>query len=114
MTATFRVMLTMQIRPELAHGFEQVWEEVGTAVTSHPANRGQILAKSHEEANTYYIVSDWIDEASFREFEHSKRHVDHRTILHPYRIGGTMQTMSIVASLDQTVRHYSHDEWEKA
>ncbi|TYB39223.1 antibiotic biosynthesis monooxygenase [Micromonospora sp. AP08] len=97
---TFRVMLRMEIRPGMAGDFERVWREVGDSVTSHPANLGQWLSRGAEEEDIYYIVSDWVDERQFREFETSDRHLRHREKLHPYRSGGSMTTMHVVAHLD--------------
>ena len=95
----FRVMLRMEIKPGMEEEFEAKWIEVGDSVTSHPANLGQWLSKSIDEPGVYYIVSDWVDEPQFRVFEHSDRHLDHRTKLHPYRSGGSMITMNVVAHL---------------
>ncbi|MFJ9630093.1 antibiotic biosynthesis monooxygenase family protein [Streptomyces sp. NPDC091280] len=95
----FRVMLRMEIRPGMEHDFEKVWQEVGDSVTGHPANLGQWLSRSAEENGIYYIVSDWVNEPLFREFETSDGHVDHRRRLHPYRSGGSMTTMHVVAAL---------------
>jgi heme-degrading monooxygenase HmoA len=95
----FRVMLRMQIKPEMGHEFEKVWLEVGDSVTAHPANLGQWLSRSADENGVYYIVSDWVDEPRFREFETSDRHLEHRQKLHPYRNGGSMTTMHVVAAL---------------
>ncbi|BCL21973.1 antibiotic biosynthesis monooxygenase family protein [Streptomyces tuirus] len=95
----FRVMLRMQIKSGMEHEFEKVWQEVGDSVTTHPANLGQWLSRSAEEDGIYYIVSDWVDEALFREFETSDRHLEHRQKLHPYRSGGSMTTMHVVAAL---------------
>jgi heme-degrading monooxygenase HmoA len=110
----FRVMLRMEIKPELADTFERVWTEVGDSVTSHPANRGQWLSRADEEGDIYYIVSDWADEPRFREFETSDRHLEHRQKLHPYRSGGSMTTMQVVAHLSSSATVDSHTEWEKA
>lgn len=97
----FRVMLRMEIKPGMGPEFERVWKEVGESVTSHPANIGQWLSRGAEqgEDEVYYIVSDWLDEAQFRAFESSDRHLQHRTKLHPYRSGGSMTTMHVVARL---------------
>jgi heme-degrading monooxygenase HmoA len=95
----FRVMLRMQIKPGHAGDFERVWCEVGESVTSHPANLGQWLSRSADEEDVYYIVSDWVDEPRFREFETSERHLRHREKLHPYRSGGSMTVMHVVAHL---------------
>jgi heme-degrading monooxygenase HmoA len=95
----FRVMLRMEIKAGVEDDFEQVWTEVGDSVTSHPANLGQWLSKSIDEPGVYYIVSDWVDEPQFREFEHSDGHLTHRQKLHPYRSGGSMVTMNVVAHL---------------
>jgi heme-degrading monooxygenase HmoA len=99
MGTTFRVMLRIETHPGAGPDFERVWLEVGTAVTDHPANRGQWLQRSTEEDDVYYIISDWTDEPGFREFEHSDAHVAHRQKLHPYRTGGSMATMTVVHHL---------------
>ncbi|MDA3647672.1 antibiotic biosynthesis monooxygenase [Saccharopolyspora indica] len=95
----FRVMLRMEIKPGVEAEFERVWQEVGDSVTGHPANLGQWLSRSIDEEGVYYIVSDWIDEPRFREFETSEGHLVHRRKLHPYRSGGSMVTMHVVAHL---------------
>ncbi|MEU2428111.1 antibiotic biosynthesis monooxygenase family protein [Streptomyces sp. NPDC007861] len=95
----FRVMLRMEIKPGMEGDFERVWQEVGDSVTEHPANLGQWLSRSAEEDGVYYIVSDWVDEPLFRQFETSERHLEHRKKLHPYRSGGSMTTMHVVAAL---------------
>jgi heme-degrading monooxygenase HmoA len=98
-TEAFRVMLRMQIKPGMEADFERVWLEIGDSVTSHPANLGQWLSRSAEEPGVYYIVSDWTDEPQFREFEHSDGHLTHRQKLHPFRSGGSMTTMHVIAHL---------------
>jgi heme-degrading monooxygenase HmoA len=98
-TQVFRVMLRMQIKPGMEADFERVWLKIGDSVTSHPANLGQWLSRSAEEPGVYYIVSDWADEPRFREFEHSDGHLAHRQKLHPFRSGGSMTTMRVVAHL---------------
>ncbi|AJT61717.3 hypothetical protein T261_0024 [Streptomyces lydicus] len=104
----------MQIKPGLGDEFERVWLEIGDSVTSHPANLGQWLARSDEDG-IYYIVSDWVDEPRFREFETSRRHLDHRQKLHPYRLGGSMTTMHVVAHLPGGAEGgRTHREWEVA
>ncbi|MEW2044673.1 antibiotic biosynthesis monooxygenase [Streptomyces sp. NBC_00377] len=95
----FRVMLRMEIKPGVEAEFEKVWQEVGDSVTGHPANLGQWLSRSAEENGIYYIVSDWVSEPLFREFETGESHVQHRRKLHPYRTGGSMTTMHVVAAL---------------
>lgn len=95
----FRIMLTMRIHPGREAEFEQTWLGIGDAVTSHPANLGQWLVRSQDEPSTYYIVSDWVDEARFREFETSDRHLKHRQALHPLRASGAMVTGSVLTHL---------------
>lgn len=109
----FRVMLRMQITPGLEQEFERAWLAVGDAVTSHPANLGQWLSRS-EEPGVYYVVSDWKDEERFREFETSERHVVHRRELHPFRSGGSMVTMRVVAHMPGLDGIDTHQEWERA
>ncbi|POX50081.1 antibiotic biosynthesis monooxygenase [Streptomyces sp. Ru72] len=100
----FRVMLRMEIRPGMEEDFEKVWQEVGDSVTDHPANLGQWLSRSAEESGIYWIVSDWVNEPLFREFETSDRHLVHRQKLHPFRSGGSMTTMHVVAALAGAAR----------
>jgi heme-degrading monooxygenase HmoA len=97
--SAFRVMLRMEIKAGAEADFERVWLEVGDSVTGHPANLGQWLAKGIDEPGVYYIVSDWVDEPRFREFELSDGHLEHRQKLHPYRSGGSMTTMQVVHHL---------------
>ena len=106
----FRVMLTMQIKPGCDEDFERVWLEIGDAVTSHPANLGQSLSKGSD--GVYYITSDWVGEPQFREFEHGERHLAHREKLHPYRSGGSMATMHVVAELAPTNTGTAGTGWE--
>lgn len=95
----FRVVLRLQITPGREKDFEETWFQIGGRITGHPANRGQWLLRSGEEPSVYYIMSDWVDEPTFREFEHSRQHVEHRSRLHPYRTGGSMATMQVVYHL---------------
>ncbi|MFE9337652.1 antibiotic biosynthesis monooxygenase family protein [Streptomyces sp. NPDC007063] len=93
----FRVLLRMQINPGTEADFEKTWRGSTEAVTGHPACLGQWLSKSADEESTYYIVSDWVDEPGFREFETSDAHLAHRERLHPFRSQGSFNTMTVVA-----------------
>ena len=95
----FRVMLTMHVHPGLEAEFERTWLEIGDQVTSHPANLGQWLIRSADEPSTFYIISDWVNERLFREFEATPGHLEHRKILHPLRASGSMLTGARVAFL---------------
>lgn len=95
----YRVLLRMEIVPGREEQFEQVWRDGARTIAEEPANVGQTLLRGDEEDGTYYIVSDWVDERSFREYETSERHQHHRARLHPYRSAGTMTTMTYVAGL---------------
>jgi heme-degrading monooxygenase HmoA len=97
MNADFRVLLKVRVVPGLEAEFEREWLAGDEVVAGHPANRGHWLARSDQEENTYYVISDWSDEPSFREFERSDTHVEHRQRMFPYRVGGEMATMRIVA-----------------
>ena len=107
-------MLRMEIKDGLGSAFESTWLEIGDSVTSHPANLGQWLSCSVGEPCVYYIVSDWVDEAGFRRFETSERHVEHRQKLHPYRTGGEMHTMRVVAHVPGAGGPATHEEWAAA
>lgn len=111
----FRVLLRMEIRTGMEDEFERTWMSVGDSVTSHPANLGQSLSRgSGDDEGSYFITSDWVDEAGFRAFETSERHLEHRRMLHPYRSGGAMSTMRVVAELPGGNGALTHEEWAGA
>ncbi len=93
---THRVILRMEIFPEMAADFERTWREVGEAISREPDNLGQTLVRDTEEEGVYWVLSDWTSEARFREFEVSARHVVHRLKLKPYRKGGAMNVTEVV------------------
>ena len=98
-TKPFRVFLRFEINKGMEAEFEKTWLSIGDVITGHPANLGQWLLKDAEEESVYYVISDWVDEKRFREFEHSDAHLEHRKKLHPYRHGGGMHVMETVAYL---------------
>ncbi|WP_199847940.1 antibiotic biosynthesis monooxygenase family protein [Streptomyces dysideae] len=93
---TYRVILRMEIFPELAGDFERTWREVGEAISREPDNLGQTLVRDTEEEGVYWVLTDWTDEPRFRAFEVSARHVVHRLKLKPYRRGGAMHVTEVV------------------
>ncbi|MEU5210217.1 antibiotic biosynthesis monooxygenase family protein [Streptomyces sp. NPDC020742] len=95
----FRVLLRMELHPGREEEFEEAWLAGADIITSQPANLGQWLAASTEEPSVYYIVSDWTDEAGFREYEHSEIHLEHRKRLHPYRKSGSMAVMTVLRAM---------------
>jgi heme-degrading monooxygenase HmoA len=99
----FRVLLRAEIIPGQESAFEQAWIGIGNAVTGDPANLGQWLLRSADQESVYYIISDWVDEPSFRTFERSDKHLEHRRRLQPYRSGGSMSTMTMVFDLAKPV-----------
>jgi heme-degrading monooxygenase HmoA/ribosome-associated toxin RatA of RatAB toxin-antitoxin module len=94
----FRVMLRMSIASGKEADFVRAWREIAESVSRYDANVGQWLMRSDDEAGIYYVISDWVDEASFREFERSERHLTHRRMLHPLRRSSTMITTRVVAT----------------
>ncbi|MCM2423345.1 MULTISPECIES: antibiotic biosynthesis monooxygenase family protein [unclassified Streptomyces] len=95
----FRVILRMEIHPGSHVSFEHTWLEVGRLIALEPTNLGQVLVRSVEEESVYYVITDWRDEPSFREFERSEAHVEHRRRLKPFRTGGQMILTQIVYDL---------------
>jgi heme oxygenase (mycobilin-producing) len=95
----FRVTLRMQVHPGRERDFERAWVTGAEVITGQPANLGQWLSRSADEDGVYYIVSDWVDEPKFREYERSAQHKSHRATLHPYRSAGSMTTMHVVHEL---------------
>ncbi|MFI6207694.1 antibiotic biosynthesis monooxygenase family protein [Streptomyces sp. NPDC051041] len=95
---SFRVLLTVQVKPGMEEDFERVWSEGSKEVTAQAANLGHALARSAKpgEESVYFVVSDWTDKDSFLAFERSPEHVAHREKLHPYRSGGSLSTMRMV------------------
>ncbi len=95
-TSAFRVMLRMKIYPGRERDFEQTWLSIGEAILANPANLSQWLTRSTDEDGVYFIISDWVDEATFREFERSPGHLEHRQKLHPLRESGSMSIGTVV------------------
>lgn len=92
----YRVMLRMEVPDDLREQFERAWTTGAGQIAEEPANLGQWLSRGRDEAGAYYIVSDWVDEPSFRAYERSEAHLRHRARLHPYRTAGTMTTMDVL------------------
>ncbi|MEV0092397.1 antibiotic biosynthesis monooxygenase family protein [Streptomyces sp. NPDC050738] len=97
---THRVILRMEIHPEMSGDFETTWQAVGEAISAEPANLGQTLVRDTEEEGVYYVLTDWAGEKEFRAFELSARHVLHRQRLKPYRRGGTMNVTEVVRHIE--------------
>ncbi|WP_371671425.1 antibiotic biosynthesis monooxygenase [Streptomyces sp. NBC_00289] len=95
-----RVILRMEVYPELAADFERVWLSVGESIAREPANLGQLLVRSTEEEAVYYVLTDWAGERAFRDFEVSHRHTLHRQRLKPFRRGGDMAVTEVVHRLE--------------
>lgn len=95
----YRVLLRMQVVPGQEEPFERAWHDGAGTIAQEPANVGQTLSRCDDEAGVYYIVSDWVDEPSFRAYETSARHQEHRARLHPYRSAGSMTTMTVIDTL---------------
>lgn len=96
----FRVMLRLEVVPGKENEFEKAWHEGTDAVTGHPANLGQSLAREAGQDSTYIIISDWVDEPQFRAFEESPAHLEHRATLHPFRKGGSFHVMEILTHIE--------------
>jgi heme-degrading monooxygenase HmoA len=101
---TFRVLLRMVAHPGHERDFERAWSQGSPVITGQPANLSQSLARCAEEPGVYWIVSDWVDEPSFRAYEQSAEHLAHRARLHPYRASGSMTTMDVLAELPGAAR----------
>ena len=95
----FRVTLRMEVAPGMADEFEKVWLGVGNRIAGEDANLGQLLLKSAEDDNVYYVVSDWENEPGFREFERSSGHTQNRRKLGPFRVASSMSTAHLVFEL---------------
>lgn len=95
----FRVLLRMRIHPGSGPAFERDWRDGAERISAQRANLGQWLARSTEEADVYYVVSDWTDEASFRAYERSDAHQEHLRTLRPHRADGSMSTMAVLAAV---------------
>jgi heme-degrading monooxygenase HmoA len=92
----FRAFLRMRVRPGEGPDFERAWNVGADTIAAQPAHLGHSLARATEDPDTYYVTSDWTDEASFRVYEHSSVHAEHLARLRPYRVEGEMWTMSVL------------------
>ena len=91
----FRAVVSMRLHPGSAADFERTWSRIAAEVRSQPANRGQWLLADPDDPESYEIVSDWQDEASFRAFERSEAHREHRGHLAPFRKDIAMRTCTV-------------------
>jgi len=94
----FRVFLRLRTHPGAGPALERAWLLGADLIAAQPDNLGQWLARDTEDPDTYYVVSDWTDEARFRSYERSTLHAEHLARLRPHRTGGEMWTMSVVRS----------------
>jgi heme-degrading monooxygenase HmoA len=106
----FRMVLRMAVRPGTEQDFETEWLGVADDIAAHPACLGQTLERSAEECSAdaggtdgsvFYIISDWADEASFRDFARDEIHHQHRARLAPFRLSSSITTMTMVRHLRQ-------------
>lgn len=96
----FRVVVEMHIRTGKRSDFEKVWMDVGKEIGGHPANLNQWLMRSNDEDGVYYVISDWLNESKFREFERSPEHRQHRQQLQQFREdNGWMKTTHVLKHL---------------
>ncbi|MEV0161319.1 heme-degrading monooxygenase HmoA [Nonomuraea fuscirosea] len=95
----FRVILRFAVKEGTEAGFERTWEDIAERVSARSTNLDQWLLRGDETEPVYYVVTDWRDEAAFRQFEHSAEHVDNRRALDRFRAGSTMTTMRLVTHL---------------
>jgi len=89
-------MLRTQVNPGMEQQFERAWLEADADLADEPASLNRSLLRSATEDGVYFIVSDWVNEAGFRAFEGSPRHLVHRAKLHPFRSSGSFTAMHLV------------------
>lgn len=92
----FRVLLRMQAVAGRESDFESTWLEVGALVACQPGNLGQWLMRSQDDPSAFYVMSDWVDEAHFRDFEHGEVNAGNRRMLQAVRTSVSMTTMRVV------------------
>ena len=95
----FRVVLRFEVHEGMEHDFESPWREIGTSIAAASPIINQWLLRGAAEPNTYWIMSDWADEPTFRAFELGAAHVEHRKLLAPYRASVSMTTMQVACHL---------------
>ncbi|MBP2323127.1 heme-degrading monooxygenase HmoA [Kibdelosporangium banguiense] len=96
------MILRIDVKPGSAQEFEAVWRKMAGTVSLRPENLDQWLLRGTEDDTAYFVVTDWTDEASFREFEHSAEHLGHRAALAPFRRGGWMETTQVAEHVTGT------------
>jgi heme oxygenase (mycobilin-producing) len=95
----FRVILRFAVKEGMEADFERAWEDMAVRVSARTANLEQWLLRGDEAEPVYYVVTDWRDEAAFRQFEHSAEHVDNRRMLDRFRVSAAMTTTRLVTHL---------------
>lgn len=95
----FRVLARVSVVPGREPEFERLWRQTAQSRAQHNASVGQALMRSHYEKSVYYTISDWIDEAGFREFERSDAHLAQLRLFEPVRSSGSVVTTEVVAEV---------------
>jgi heme-degrading monooxygenase HmoA len=98
----FRVVLRFEVREGMEQDFESTWREIGESIAAQSPILNQWLLRGVDEPRTYWIMSDWADEPTFRAFELGAPHVEHRKRLAPYRASVSMTTMTVACHLSGT------------
>jgi|HubBroStandDraft_5_1064220.scaffolds.fasta_scaffold999092_1 heme-degrading monooxygenase HmoA len=98
----FRVVLRFEVHEGMEQDFETTWQEIGASIAAASPIRNQWLLRGADEPRTYWIMSDWADEPTFRAFELGAPHVEHRKRLAPYRASVSMTTMRVACHLGGT------------
>jgi len=94
------MILRIQVKPGTEREFERTWLDIAGETSKQPGNLAQSLMKSADEPSVFHVISDWVDEATFREFSRSDFHLEHRSRLAPYRLDGAISTMSVLHHLE--------------
>src|SRR5262249_20063023 len=92
--AGLRVLLRIQVEAGREGEFERLWCGHAAAVGELPGNLGQYLLDGVGEDRTYYVITDWVDEANFRAFERSDLQQDFLRRLRPMRADGSMSLLA--------------------
>ncbi|MFB7719008.1 TcmI family type II polyketide cyclase [Nocardia sp. NPDC056100] len=71
--AGFRKILRFDVARDQRAGFERAWDAMGAAARAHPANLDQCLAYD-AEIGCYLLITDWVDEEGYLDFQRSDAH----------------------------------------
>jgi quinol monooxygenase YgiN len=72
--ATYRILLEVRVDAARGAELERTWRRMAAVAARRPENIAQSLARDRAEPGVYFVISDWVDEASYDRFARAPEH----------------------------------------